>query len=455
MPTPAALPARSLRAVWHPCTQMKRHEGAPPLEIVRGEGVWLIDAQGRRILDAVSSWWVNLFGHNQPVIKAAIAAQMERIEHVMLAGLTHAPVVELSERLRERTGLGHAHYGSDGASATEIALKMSAHFWRNGGQPQKNQFIGLAGGYHGETVGALAVTDVPLFRQSYAPLVRVAATVPVPDMRRKPAPLSEAAWVAHCASALEQHLQQHATHTAALIVEPLVQCAAGFVFYPPAYLARVRELCTQYGVHLVADEIAVGMGRSGSFLACEQADVQPDFLCLSKGLTGGYLPLSVVLTTDAVFEAFYDDDVARGFLHSHSYTGNPLACSAALATLDLLDDARLAANRTLAARLDAIFAPLHAHPRLRHARHIGLIWAWDVADAPPDFARRYAAEALARGALLRPIGNTLYFMPPYVIDEAAAEHLRDAALGALHAVLGNAPASAAPAYAAAQEGALP
>ena len=454
-PSPADLPARSLRAVWHPCTQMKRHEGAPPLEIVRGEGVWLIDAQGRRILDAVSSWWVNLFGHNQPQIKAAITAQMDRIEHVMLAGLTHAPVVELSERLHARTGLGHAHYGSDGASATEIALKMSAHYWRNRGQPQKNQFIGLAGGYHGETVGALAVTDVPLFRQSYAPLVRVAATVPVPDLRRKPAHRSEADWVAHCSSALERHLQQHAGRTAALIVEPLVQCAAGFVFYPPAYLARVRELCTQYEVHLVADEIAVGMGRSGSLLACEQANVRPDFLCLSKGLTGGYLPLSVVLTTDMVYAAFYDDDVARGFLHSHSYTGNPLACSAALATLDLLDEARLAANRALATRLDALFAPLHAHPRLRHARHIGLIWAWDVADAPADFARRFAAEALARGALLRPIGSTLYFMPPYVIDVAAAEHLCAATLDALRATLGDAPTSPAHVHAAPQERALP
>ena len=435
------LASRSVQAVWHPCTQMKRHETAPPLEIVRGEGVWLVDAQGRRILDAISSWWVNLFGHNQPTIKAAIAAQMDRVEHVMLAGLTHAPVVELSERLRARTGLGHAHYASDGSSATEIALKMSAHYWRNAGQPQKNRFIGLAGGYHGETVGALSVTDIPLFRASYAPLVRLSATVPAPDSRFAPAGMDEAAWVAHCAAELERHLQDHADHTAALIVEPLVQCASGFAFHPPAYLAQVRALCTRYGVHLVADEIAVGMGRTGTLLACEHAGVQPDFLCLSKGLTGGYLPLSVTLTTDAVYAAFYDDDVARGFLHSHSYTGNPLACSAALATLDLLDDAQLAANRELGARLDALFAPLHAHPRLRHGRRLGTIWAWDVADAPADFSRRFAAEALARGALLRPIGSTLYFMPPYVIDTAAAARLRDAALDALHAVLGAAASS--------------
>jgi adenosylmethionine-8-amino-7-oxononanoate aminotransferase len=428
------IPARSVRAVWHPCTQMKRHEATPPLEIVRGEGVWLIDAQGRRILDAISSWWVNLFGHNQPRIKTAIAAQMDRIEHVMLAGLTHAPVVELSERLAARTGLGHAHYGSDGASATEIALKMSAHYWRNRGHPEKNTFIGLAGGYHGETVGALGVTDVPLFRAAYAPLLRLAHSVAVPDMRLAPAGTSEAQWVERAAAELDAWLHQHARHVAAMIVEPLAQCAAGFVFYPPAYLARVRELCTRHQVLLVADEIAVGMGRSGTFLACEQAAVRPDFVCLSKGITGGYLPLSVVLTSDAVFDAFYADDVARGFLHSHSYTGNPLACSAALATLDLLDDARLAANRQLGERLDALFAPLYAHPRLRHGRRLGMIWAWDVVDAPADFAPRFAAAALQRGALLRPIGNTLYFMPPYVIDPQAAIHLRDAALGALDAV---------------------
>ena len=433
-PVPASIAARSVRHVWHPCTQMKRHADSPPLEITRAEGVWLYDAQGRPIVDAISSWWVNLFGHNQPRIKAAIAAQMDRVEHVMLAGLTHAPVVELSERLAARTGLDHAHYASDGASATEIALKMSAHYWRNVGRPEKNRFIGLAGGYHGETVGALAVTDVALFRASYAPLVRIGATVPVPDVRAQPADVDEAEWVEQAAATLERHLQRHAGETAALIVEPLVQCAAGFVCYPAAYLARARALCTRYDVHLVADEIPVGMGRTGTLLACEQAGVKPDFVCLSKGLSGGYLPLSVVLTTDAVYGAFYDDDVARGFLHSHSYTGSALACAAALATLDLLDDARLRDNAALALRLDALFAPLHAHPRLRHARRRGLIWAWDVVDAPSDFSTRFAAEALQRGALLRPIGATLYCMPPYVIDEDAAVRLRDAALGALDAV---------------------
>jgi adenosylmethionine-8-amino-7-oxononanoate aminotransferase len=214
-----------------------------------------------------------------------------------------------------------------------------------------------------------------------------------------------------------------------------VQCAAGFVFYPPAYLARVRELCTSYQVLLVADEIAVGMGRTGTLLACEQAGVKPDFLCLSKGLTGGFLPLSVVLTTDEIYAAFYADDVARGFLHSHSYTGNPLACSAALATLELLNSAQLTANRAHADALNALFGPLHEHPRLEHARRIGMIWAWDVRDAMPDFAARFAAAALARNVLMRPIGNTLYFMPPYAIDEQDATYLCHATLNALQDIL--------------------
>ena len=438
----AGLGLRSVRSVWHPCTQMKRLEDSPPRVIAGAQGAWLIDESGERVLDAISSWWVNLFGHGQPDIKAAIAAQLERVEHVMLAGLTHEPVVRLSERLRERTGLGHAQYASDGACANEIALKMSAHYWRNLGRPQKNRFLALAGSYHGETVGALGVTDVELFRSSYAPLLRIAATVPAPQLRGLTDAAAVQAAIDSACDALDRQLQREAAHTAALIVEPLVQCAAGFVFHPPAYLARVRELCTRHDVHLVADEIAVGMGRTGSFGACEQAGVRPDFLCIGKGLTGGFLPLSAVLTTERVYEAFYDDDIARAFLHSHSYTGNALACAAALATLDLLDEPRLAANRELARRLDRVFEPLHRHPRLHNARHIGMIWAWDVHDAPPDFARRFGLHALARGALLRPIGSTLYFMPPYVIDEPAAEHLLQATLGALRATLDAAPDTA-------------
>ncbi len=429
----ADLAQRSLRSVWHPCTQMKRHEALPPVAIARAEGPWLVGTDGRRYLDAVSSWWVNLFGHSHPAMRAALADQMATLDHVMLAGFTHAPVVELSERLSALTGLGHAFYASDGASATEIALKMSAHFWRNSGRPAKSRFVGLAGGYHGETVGALAVTDIALFREAYAPLVRLAATVPSPDRRGIGAD-------AAAADALADWLAQHHETTAALIVEPLVQCAAGMAMHDAAYLRQARALCDRYGVHLVVDEIATGFGRTGTLFAHEQAGIRPDFLCLSKGLTGGTLPLSAVLTTDAVYSAFYDDDVARGFLHSHSYTGNPLACRAALTTLDLFkqEDA-LARNRRTAQALDALLAPLTAHPRVRHARRQGMIWAWDIETPLPDFARRYQGHALARGLVLRPIGKTLYFMPPYVLDDEAMQHLAHGALAALEATLSEEP----------------
>jgi len=432
--------ARSLKAVWHPCTQMKLHARAehpqPLIPVARADGVWLHDHEGRRYLDGISSWWVNLFGHNHPAIRDALIDQLHTLDHVMLAGFTHAPVVELSERLSALTGLGHAFYGSDGASATEIALKMSAHYWRNAGQPQKCRFVGIAGGYHGETVGALAVTDIALFREAYAPLVRLAATVASPDARQA-APGESAADVAErAAAALDTWLIEHADETAAVIAEPLVQCAAGMAMHDPVYLKRLRELCDKHRVHLVLDEIAVGFGRTGTLFAHEQASIRPDFLCLSKGLTGGTLPLSAVLTTDTVFEAFYDDEVARGFLHSHSYTGNPLACRAALATLDLIEQTDvITANLVTGDRLAKQFEPLTQHPRVRHARRQGMIFAWDVSSSLPDFARRYVRHALAEGLLLRPIGHTLYAMPPYVISEDEGEQLARGALAALHATL--------------------
>ncbi len=429
---------RSLAAVWHPCTQMKSHESVPLVPIRRGEGAWLEDFDGRRYLDAISSWWVNLFGHCNPRINAALQDQLGRIEHLMLAGFTHEPVVQLSERLAALTGgsLGHCFYASDGASATEIALKMSFHFWRNSGRARKDAFLAVENGYHGETLGALGVTDVALFRDAYAPLLRPAHTLPSPDWRRADAGESAEAFAWRRAAALEAHLAQHHARTAALIVEPLVQCASGMAMHHPAYLRRVRELCDRFEVHLIADEIAVGFGRTGTFFAHEQAGIRPDFLCLSKGISGGYLPLSAVLTTDRVYGAFYSDDTARGFLHSHSYTGNALACRAALATLDIFEQDRvLEGNRVRAARLTEACEPLRVHPRTRHFRQCGMIWAFDVADAPAGFARRYAQEAMARGVLLRPIGDSVYFMPPYVIDEGQIALLARAALEALDAAL--------------------
>ncbi len=426
---------RSLNSVWHPCTQMKRHEELPLVPIARGQGAWLYDFDGRRYLDAVCSWWVNLFGHCNPRINAAITEQLNTLEHVMLAGFTHQPVVELSERLISLApaGLGHCFYASDGASATEIALKMSAHSWRNSGQSGKTQFLSLQNSYHGETLGALSVTDVSLFRDAYGALIRQNATVPSPDWRNAPAGMNAEEFALRCAANLEAHLQQHHASIAAFIVEPLVQGAAGMAMYHPAYLARARALCDQYHVHLIADEIAVGMGRTGTMFACEQAAIRPDFLLLSKGITGGYLPLSVVMTTDEIYRAFYADEVARGFLHSHSYTGNPLACRAALATLDIFrDDDVLAANRAKAGYFNRVTAPLRGHPRVRNFRNTGMIWAFEVDSPRAGFAQRCFELGLQHELLLRPMSNTVYFMLPYVIADDEMDLLASRTLGIIN-----------------------
>jgi len=436
--------ARSQAAVWHPCTQMQHHAQAgspahlPLVPIARGQGAWIYDFDGRRYLDGISSWWTNLFGHANPRINAALKAQLETLEHVMLAGFTHQPVVELSERLSALTGgaLGHAFYASDGASATEIALKMSFHYWRNIGRPEKAEFLCLAGSYHGETVGALAVTDVALFKDAYAPLVRAATVVPSPDFRLAEDGESPADVARRAAAALAEHLERHGERIAALIVEPLVQGAAGMAMYDPEYLRLARELCDQHEVHLICDEIAVGCGRTGSFFAHEQAGIRPDLMCLSKGISGGYLPLSIVLCSDTIYAAFLDDSVSRAFLHSHSYTGNPLACRAALATLDIFaaDDV-IAGNRRKAERIAAALAPLARHPQVEHLRQRGMIAAFDVTTDDPYFSRKFYRAALDNEALIRPIGNTVYLMPPYIVSEAEIAHLGQAIGAALNTAL--------------------
>lgn len=394
---------------------MKQHESMPLLPIESGQGVWLTDFDGKRYLDGVSSWWVNLFGHNEPRIKSAISKQLDQLEHVMLAGFTHRPVVELSERLGKLTGLGHCFYASDGASATEIALKMSFHYWRNIGKTEKTQFLSLQNSYHGETIGALSVTDVAIFKDTYAPLLKSSVQMPSPDSRLLEQGEDAQSAALRAAQTLEDYVSQHHAEIAAFILEPLVQCAGGMAMYHPIYLSRVREICNQYNIHLIADEIAVGFGRTGTLFACQQANIQPDFMCLSKGITAGYLPLSVTLTTDEIYQAFYDDSVARGFLHSHSYTGNSLACSAALATLDIFEqDEVLEKNRLTAHYLNQQLTSWQGMP-ISHLRNQGMIWAFDVNTNNPTFQRDFYREAISRGLLLRPIGNTVYFMPPYVI----------------------------------------
>ena len=406
-----SLQDRSRAAVWHPCTQMARLAQVPPLPIARGDVPWLFDTDGRRYFDANSSWWVNLFGHSDQALHDAIKAQLDTLPHVMLAGCTHEPAVRLAERLSARTGgaLGHVFFGSDGASAVEIALKQSFHSWKNRGHAEKREFVCLKNSYHGETLGALSVTDVQVFRDAYDPLLMRAHIVPSPDERLG----NEAEALAAMRTLLAGRHEQ----IACVIVEPLVQGAAGMVMHSPSYPKGLRALTREFGVHLIADEIAVGCGRTGTFFAWEQAGTDwPDFILLSKGITGGTLPLSLVLTTDDVFSAFWSEDVTRGFLHSHSYTGNPLACAAANAVLDRFDAGQLDDNRQQADRLTRAFAPLASH--VTHLRQRGMILAFDVPNAPPRFSEAFHLAACAHELLIRPIGATVYLMPPYLIDDA-------------------------------------
>jgi adenosylmethionine---8-amino-7-oxononanoate aminotransferase len=437
----AALVARDLAHVWHPCTQMKDHEQQPPIPIRRGRGAWLEDFEGRRYLDAVSSWWVNLFGHANPAINAAVRAQLDLLEQVILAGFTHEPVIALSEELTAVAphGLTRCFYADNGSSAVEVAVKMSFHYWRNVGRTSKRRFITLANSYHGETLGALAVGNVGLYKEIYQPLLMDVVTVPSPDCYEREPGVS---WADHSRAQfahMEAALARHAHEACAVIVEPLVQCAAGMRMYDPVYLTLLREACDRHQVHLIADEIAVGFGRTGTLFACEQAGITPDFMCLSKGLTAGYLPLSAVLTTEEVYAAFYDEYVKlNAFLHSHSFTGNPLACAAARASLALFREHDvLNANRALAAHMGARARELAGHPNVAEVRQTGMIVA---AEFVRDKAQRLAfpwqerrgqilyRHALSRGVLLRPIGNVVYFMPPYVVTTQEIDLMVEVAL---------------------------
>jgi adenosylmethionine-8-amino-7-oxononanoate aminotransferase len=433
---------RSLAAVWHPCTQMKHHESFPLIAITKGKGPWLYDEKGNALLDCISSWWTNLFGHSNPQINQAIIDQLQKIEHVMLAGFTHQPVVELSEKLAALTNgnLGHVFYASDGASAVEIALKMSHHFWQLNSKPQKKKFVCLENGYHGETLGALAVTDVAIFREAYGSLLQDVYTVSSPDARKAKNGESAENVAKHAAAELEKLFEKEHQHIAAFIVEPLVQCAGQMAMYSPEYLRLVRDLCNRYEIHLIADEIAVGCGRSGKFFACEHADIWPDFLTLSKGISGGYLPLSLCMTTDTIYHAFYSDKTQQGFLHSHSYTGNPLACSAALACLEIFETENvLEKNLSRAQDLANAFAWAKTDSRIEHWRQQGMILAFDIKHDGikniSSFPREMFTKGLEEGVLIRPIGNTIYVMPPYILSIEETMRMGNAIKRALEKVL--------------------
>ncbi|MCG6872833.1 MAG: adenosylmethionine--8-amino-7-oxononanoate transaminase [Gammaproteobacteria bacterium] len=429
MTTTEEMVRRDLSVLWHPCTQMKDHESWPPIPIRSGSGVWLEDFDGRRYIDAISSWWVNLLGHCQPDISAAIRDQLEQLEHVILAGFSHEPVVRLSEQLVRITpaGLSRCFYADNGSAAVEIAIKMSFHYWRNQGHPEKTRLMNLSNSYHGETLGALAAGDVALYKDTYAPLLRQPVTAPSPDAFSGEPGETAAELAARRADELDALLEEHAHEVCALILEPLVQCAGSMRMYHPLYLRRAREACDRHGVHLIADEIAVGFGRTGTLFACEQAGIRPDFLCLGKGLTGGFLPLSAVLCTEEIYAAFYDDyQNLRAFLHSHSYTGNPLACAAANATLDVLERERvIEANQERIRWMGEATRELRDHPHVADVRQTGMILAIEMVRdrsnrEPYPWTERRGQQvyrhALSQGCLLRPLGDVIYFMPPYVIN---------------------------------------
>ena len=433
---------RDLAAVWHPCTQMREHPDVQPLlPIERGEGAWLVESGGRRILDSGSSWWTNLHGHAEPRIAEAIATQARTLEQVILAGCTHPRAVELAERLlglapREpgRAPLTKVFYADNGSAGVEVALKMAFQWFQNRGDaPRRTRFVALQNGYHGETLGALAVGDIPLYRRVYAPLLCESVFAPSPDAYLARDGLSAAGQAEEAADALAQLLDAHAGEICALILEPLIQCAGGMRMHDPVYLKRVRELCDAHGIFLIADEIAVGFGRTGTLFACEQAGIQPDLLCLSKGLTGGFLPLSTVLATQALYDGFLDVSRERAFLHSHSYTGNPLACAAALASLDIFEtEDVLARNRGTAGKMAALAAQVGAHRHVADTRQTGMVVAFELTRdgdrrTPFDPALRVGLRAyrhaVERGVLLRPLGDILYWMPPYCIDDAQLQLL--------------------------------
>lgn len=425
------LQERDVAKIWHPCSQMKDYEDLPPIVIDRGEGVYLYDVDGRDYIDIVSSWWCNLLGHRHPRIRAGIKAQLDRLEHVIFANFTHEPAIRLCEELQEviPEGLTRFNFSDNGSASVECALKMAFQYQYQTGHPEKQRFMCLEDGYHGETIGALSVGALDLYAKIYRPMLLDVIRLPVPDAYRAGSPEAAEIDLADCMRRAEEQFERYGAETCALIVEPLLQGSAGMRMYPPEYLAYLRKLCDRHGVLLIADEIATGFGRTGTMFACEQAGISPDLMCISKGLTGGYLPMAITITTEEIYQAFYADyNEGKAFMHSHTYSGNPLGCAAALAVLETLREERIleqarARAPYLKRRLEETFGQ---DPGIGEIRTLGLINALELTrdskTREPWAAERRMGyqvyrEALKEGLLLRPLGNVLYFNPPLIIDE--------------------------------------
>ena len=408
---------------WHPCTQMKDHEFLPLIPIKKAKGVYLEDFEGNRYIDAISSWWVNLFGHSNEYINSKIKEQLEILEHVIFAGFTHEGAIKLGERICKLTGFNKVFYADNGSSAVEVAIKMSFHYWKNKGKVRP-YFFSLQNSYHGETIGALSVGDVGLYKDTYKEILIKNITIPIPKDK------SEEETNKALKKAREVFEKYH-KEVSALIIEPLVQCAGYMKMHSPLFVKGLKNLCEEFDVHLIADEIAVGFGRTGTMFACEQANIKPDFMCLSKGLTGGYLPLSLVLTTDEIYMAFYCDyEELKAFLHSHSYTANPIAIAAANATLDIFEKENVIEKNKEKSKY--IWQKMQKFKELKNVKEIrqtGMISAVEMIDYPWQERKglRVYEFGLKHGVLLRPLGNVIYFMPPYVINYEEIDKMIDVA----------------------------
>ncbi|MCK4440703.1 MAG: adenosylmethionine--8-amino-7-oxononanoate transaminase [Sulfurovaceae bacterium] len=418
-----------LNHIWHPCTQMKDHEKLPLIPIKRAKGIYLYDFENNKYIDAISSWWVNIFGHTNEYISTKVKEQLDRLEHVLLAGFTHKPAVDLANRLVEITpkGLNKVFFADNGSSAVEVALKMSFHYHKNMGE-NRHIFLSLTNSYHGETIGALSVGDVELYKDTYAPLLISCIKTPVPKEQTIQS-ANEAI------EELKKILKKRGSEISAFIIEPLVQGAGYMHMYHPIYITKAKEICNQYGIHLIADEIMTGFGRTGTMFACEQANITPDFMTLSKGLTGGYLPLAVVMTNDEVYNAFYCDySEYKAFLHSHSYTGNPLACSSALATLDLFEASDVIGDNKK--KSDYILEKCEKFRKLsnvKEVRQTGMITAIELQGYKVNerIGLKVYQYGLDNGVLLRPLGHIIYFMPPFIITLEQIDKIIDTAYDAI------------------------
>lgn len=441
---------RDLEHIWHPCSQMKDYEDFPPIVIERGKGAYLYDVEGRSYLDAVSSWWVNLFGHSNSRINAAIQRQVNDLEHVIFANFSHRPAIELAERIARITppGLDRVFFADNGSSAVEAALKMSFQYQQQVGNTSKTRFAAITDAYHGETLGALSVGDLDLYSKIYKPLMMKTLRAAGPDCFRCPWGKTRQGCDAECFTDLEKTVQEKHREICGIIIEPLIQCAAGMKIYPPAYLRKLRELCSRYDIHLIADEIAVGFGRTGKMFACEHAGISPDIMCLSKGLTAGYMPLSLVVTTDRIYQAFYSDYTElKAFMHSHSYTGNPIACAVANESLNIFEDENVLEKNVLKSKFIAglVADLIKNHPHIGEFRQLGMVGALELVEDISskkafDWKKRvgYAIYkiALGNGVLLRPLGNIIYFMPPYAVEEKDIEFMIAVAFKAINEYFG-------------------